>query len=223
MQSFLSLCFNRGGMRRPIHLPGLCQVQAGCQVRCGCPELLQSSQGCLHWGDQVNTNTSGLITHCHADGAEIWSNLELWTFNFTILKKCQVFCVFTVLSLCSPAMIKDCGVNWVILGHSERRHVFGESDEVTFYPLCYCLWHHRVPAGKNWVCTVCNSKLVCVLSAHWPEDRSRSGEWSRSHRLHRWEAGREGGRHHREGRVRSDQGHRRYQSLLKVLTIIRKQ
>lgn len=29
-------------------------------------------------------------------------------------------------------MIKDCGVNWVILGHSERRHVFGESDEVTW-------------------------------------------------------------------------------------------
>ncbi len=30
-------------------------------------------------------------------------------------------------------MIKDCGVKWVILGHSERRHVFGESDEVTRY------------------------------------------------------------------------------------------
>ncbi|GAA6094368.1 triosephosphate isomerase B [Tachysurus ichikawai] len=30
----------------------------------------------------------------------------------------------------SPAMIKDCGVEWVILGHSERRHVFGESDEL---------------------------------------------------------------------------------------------
>ncbi|XP_020783592.1 triosephosphate isomerase B [Boleophthalmus pectinirostris] len=30
----------------------------------------------------------------------------------------------------SPAMIKDCGINWVILGHSERRHVFGESDEL---------------------------------------------------------------------------------------------
>lgn len=28
----------------------------------------------------------------------------------------------------SPAMIKDVGVSWVILGHSERRNVFGESD-----------------------------------------------------------------------------------------------
>lgn len=30
----------------------------------------------------------------------------------------------------SPAMIKDLGLSWVILGHSERRHVFGESDEL---------------------------------------------------------------------------------------------
>nr|CAG4648835.1 EOG090X0BSC [Polyphemus pediculus] len=28
----------------------------------------------------------------------------------------------------SPAMIKDVGATWVILGHSERRNVFGESD-----------------------------------------------------------------------------------------------
>jgi len=28
----------------------------------------------------------------------------------------------------SCAMVKDCGGNWAILGHSERRHVFGESD-----------------------------------------------------------------------------------------------
>lgn len=41
-----------------------------------------------------------------------------------------VHCV--IISSSSPAMIKDCGVNWVILGHSERRHVFGESDEVTW-------------------------------------------------------------------------------------------
>ncbi|KAE8750954.1 hypothetical protein FOCC_FOCC002382 [Frankliniella occidentalis] len=28
----------------------------------------------------------------------------------------------------SPAMLKDLGLNWVILGHSERRNVFGETD-----------------------------------------------------------------------------------------------
>lgn len=30
----------------------------------------------------------------------------------------------------SVEMLKDFGINWTILGHSERRHVFGESDEV---------------------------------------------------------------------------------------------
>lgn len=30
----------------------------------------------------------------------------------------------------SPAMIKDCGCDWVILGHSERRNIFKESDEL---------------------------------------------------------------------------------------------
>ncbi|XP_078696484.1 triosephosphate isomerase-like [Branchiostoma floridae x Branchiostoma belcheri] len=30
----------------------------------------------------------------------------------------------------SPAMIKDIGCEWVILGHSERRNVFGETDEL---------------------------------------------------------------------------------------------
>src|SRR5208337_4147139 len=30
----------------------------------------------------------------------------------------------------APAMIKDTGASHVILGHSERRHIFGETDEV---------------------------------------------------------------------------------------------
>jgi triosephosphate isomerase len=30
----------------------------------------------------------------------------------------------------SPAMLKDVGATFVILGHSERRHIFGESDEL---------------------------------------------------------------------------------------------
>jgi len=30
----------------------------------------------------------------------------------------------------SPAMLKDVGADWVIIGHSERRQIFGESDEL---------------------------------------------------------------------------------------------
>jgi triosephosphate isomerase (TIM) len=30
----------------------------------------------------------------------------------------------------SPEMIKDMNVEWVILGHSERRHIFGESSKL---------------------------------------------------------------------------------------------
>lgn len=30
----------------------------------------------------------------------------------------------------SPAMLKDAGAEWVILGHSERRQIFKESDEL---------------------------------------------------------------------------------------------
>ncbi|XP_031732337.1 triosephosphate isomerase A [Anarhichas minor] len=39
----------------------------------------------------------------------------------------------------SPAMIKDCGVDWVILGHSERRHVFGEGDELIGQKVAHAL------------------------------------------------------------------------------------
>eukprot|EP01086_Lenisia_limosa_P016690 TRINITY_DN670_c0_g1_i1.p2 TRINITY_DN670_c0_g1~~TRINITY_DN670_c0_g1_i1.p2 ORF type:complete len:185 (-),score=85.36 TRINITY_DN670_c0_g1_i1:48-602(-) len=31
----------------------------------------------------------------------------------------------------APAMIKDIGLDWVVLGHSERRHVYGESNAMT--------------------------------------------------------------------------------------------
>lgn len=33
----------------------------------------------------------------------------------------------------SADMIKDLGCEWVILGHSERRNVFGESDQVKYF------------------------------------------------------------------------------------------
>ncbi|XP_030753517.1 triosephosphate isomerase isoform X2 [Sitophilus oryzae] len=39
----------------------------------------------------------------------------------------------------SPAMLKDIGVNWVILGHSERRQIFGESDELVADKVAFAL------------------------------------------------------------------------------------
>ena len=39
----------------------------------------------------------------------------------------------------SPGMIKDVGCEWVILGHSERRHVLGESDALIGEKVKFCL------------------------------------------------------------------------------------
>lgn len=39
----------------------------------------------------------------------------------------------------SPAMIKDIGVDWVILGHSERRTIFGETDELIAAKVAHAL------------------------------------------------------------------------------------
>ncbi|XP_067006471.1 triosephosphate isomerase [Anabrus simplex] len=39
----------------------------------------------------------------------------------------------------SPAMIKDIGLNWVILGHSERRNIFGEDDELVADKIAHAL------------------------------------------------------------------------------------
>ena len=39
----------------------------------------------------------------------------------------------------SPDMIKDCGCKWVILGHSERRNVFGETDQLIGEKVAFAL------------------------------------------------------------------------------------
>uniref|UniRef100_A0A646QF27 Triosephosphate isomerase n=1 Tax=Hemiscolopendra marginata TaxID=943146 RepID=A0A646QF27_9MYRI len=39
----------------------------------------------------------------------------------------------------SPAMIKDIGITWVILGHSERRQIFKETDELIAEKIAHAL------------------------------------------------------------------------------------
>ena len=39
----------------------------------------------------------------------------------------------------SPAMIKDCGCEWAILGHSERRNVFNEPDQLISEKIAHSL------------------------------------------------------------------------------------
>ena len=45
----------------------------------------------------------------------------------------------------SGAMLADCGCRYVIVGHSERRHVFGESDEVVALKHAQALKHGLMP------------------------------------------------------------------------------
>lgn len=77
---------------------------------------------------------------------------------------------FTKISFFSPTMIKDVGCKWVILGHSERRNVFKESDEVwSFKPgwlsklTASCLWFSYTFVKNPWV----GSGINCSASVVW--------------------------------------------------------
>lgn len=39
----------------------------------------------------------------------------------------------------SPAMITDCGAKWVVIGHSERRQLFGETDKLVGEKVAFAL------------------------------------------------------------------------------------
>ncbi|XP_070498134.1 triosephosphate isomerase [Chironomus tepperi] len=39
----------------------------------------------------------------------------------------------------APSMLKDAGADWVIIGHSERRQIFGESDELIAEKVAFAL------------------------------------------------------------------------------------
>lgn len=56
----------------------------------------------------------------------------------------------------SPAMLLDNGIPWVILGHSERRNVFGENDELVADKTV-----HALEAGvKVCCCYILNTIII---------------------------------------------------------------
>ena len=75
-------------------------------------------------------------------------------------------------------MLLDAGLPWVILGHSERRHVIGETDEASVcvglvctlcaaacyacYALHDCLWQVSSP---RWTTHVCAGLWACRVQS----------------------------------------------------------
>lgn len=82
-------------------------------------ELLGWKRWSLYWWNQVTNFSYSLILYI---SLFIWLKIRL---NIRTLQ------LKSPVSPCSVEQLKDLGCKWVILGHSERRHVIGEKDEVS--------------------------------------------------------------------------------------------
>ena len=62
-------------------------------------------------------------------------------------------------------MLEDIKVPWVILGHSERRQLLKESEEVTNLSTLYqvCLWMHTASSAVHIAAVVCIVGVTATL------------------------------------------------------------
>jgi len=83
----------------------------------------------------------------------------------------------------SADMLVDMGLNWVILGHSERRHVIKESDELTAdkvvaalgkgLSVIYCIGEKLEERETGDTVAVCTRQLKALVGKVSPEDWNR--------------------------------------------------
>lgn len=80
-------------------------------------------------------------------------------------------------------MLVDVGLHWVILGHSERRHIIGESDEMTAdkvayaiskgLSVIYCIGEKLEERENDSTVDVCTRQMEALSSKLSPSDWSK--------------------------------------------------
>jgi len=65
----------------------------------------------------------------------------------------------------SLAMLADCGVSVLLAGHSERRHVLGESDETINAKVLAALDPARAAPGQEFTCILCVGETLAEREA----------------------------------------------------------
>lgn len=83
----------------------------------------------------------------------------------------------------SPAMLRDAGATWALTGHSERRHIFDESDEIIAkktafglaqgFKIMLCIGETLEERDKGSLESVLSRQLSSAISPLPPNDRNK--------------------------------------------------
>lgn len=89
-------------------------------------EMCQTLKGAQYGS---STKEADIVIGCPAVYLE-YTHKHLPSFMSVAAQNCYKANSGAFTGEISPSMISDCGAKWVIIGHSERRQLFGESDKL---------------------------------------------------------------------------------------------